>query len=291
MTIYADILVVTNLYIDFFLLWCVKKFLKLRTKNWRLVLGALTGALCALLSLIPGQPPWLSLTVSIASALLTAASAFLPVRLRMFGKSAACLWGFSFLLAGFFLFLLRFFSPGNVAVLGQVVYFDLSPPLLFFFTCGAYLVFRLLQRLFPRETSSLRYLYLSVEYRGKRKELFAKADTGSALREPFSGLPVVVCEAASLQEIAPACALSFWETEKAGPETSFGLSLSGEERLRLVPFASVGGSGVLPAFLPDQVTVKKSGAKLECYLALYPKKLSSGQFNALFNPDLFPEHF
>ena len=45
LVIYADVLVVVNLYVDFFLLWCVKKALGLRARARRLVLGALAGAL------------------------------------------------------------------------------------------------------------------------------------------------------------------------------------------------------------------------------------------------------
>ena len=38
MTVYADVLAVTNLYVDFFLLWCVRRSLHLRVRNRRLAL-------------------------------------------------------------------------------------------------------------------------------------------------------------------------------------------------------------------------------------------------------------
>ena len=53
LVIYADVLVVVNLYVDFFLLWCVKKALGLRARARRLVLGALAGALAALYVALP----------------------------------------------------------------------------------------------------------------------------------------------------------------------------------------------------------------------------------------------
>lgn len=281
MTVYADILVIVNLYIDFFLLWCVKKSLRLRARNRRLALGALAGALCALTALIPEQPGWLSLLLGLATALLTAAAAFAPLQPRMFCKATVCFWAYSFLLAGFFLFIIRFFSPGNVAVLGNTVYFGLSPFLLFFFTCAAYLVFTAVRKLFPGEAPSVRYCSLVVENLGGSAKLFAKADTGNALREPFSGLPVVVCEAESLRGIAPPAVLEFLETGNAPAALP-------AEKLRLVPFESMGGAGVLPAFRAERVCLAKTGAPLDCYLALCRQKLSAGQFNALFNPDLFP---
>ena len=57
MTVYADVLVIVNLYIDFFLLWCVKKALGLSAKRRRLALGALLGGIVSLAALLP-MPGW-----------------------------------------------------------------------------------------------------------------------------------------------------------------------------------------------------------------------------------------
>ena len=48
-TVYADVLVIVNLYVDFFLLWATRRVLQLRAKPWRLAAGALVGGLCAFL--------------------------------------------------------------------------------------------------------------------------------------------------------------------------------------------------------------------------------------------------
>ena len=47
MTVYADVLVIVNLYVDFLLLWCTKRALHIRAKPWRLAAGGLIGALCS----------------------------------------------------------------------------------------------------------------------------------------------------------------------------------------------------------------------------------------------------
>lgn len=280
LTIYADILVIVNLYLDFFLLWCVKRSLRLRTKSRRLVLGALLGALCSLTALLPEQPPWLSLLLGLLTALGVSAAAFCPLPPRTFCRAVLSFWAFSLLLAGFFLFLLRFFSPGNVAVLGSVVYFDLSPLLLFLFTAAAYLVLVLLRKLLPGEGPASRYQALVLENRGTSVKLWAKADTGSSLREPFSGLPVLLCQAESLGNAAPPEALEFLRSGSAGDAAPQGA-------LRLVPFQSLGGAGVLPAFRPESVRTEKDGAPLDCWVAVCRQKLSAGQFDAIYNPDLF----
>lgn len=283
LTIYADILVIVNLYIDFFLLWCVKKFLHLKNRNRRLALGALAGALCSLSVLFPALPEWASLLLGLCSAFAVTAAAFTPMRPRMFFQAALCFWAFTLLLAGFFLFLLRFFAPGHVAVLGNVVYFDLSLPLLFLFTCGAYLLLSLFQRLFSSAATSLRCQWITVEHRGETVKLYAKADTGNALREPFSGLPVLVCQAESLGNALPEELPKLLESGGNSPLAE------APEKLRLIPFESMGGAGVLPAFRPERVTMSKTGKTISCYIAVCRQSLSAGQFDALYNPDLFPE--
>lgn len=278
MTIYGDVLVIVNLYVDFFLLWCTRRTLQLRCKPWRLAAGALVGALCALECLLP-QPGWVSLAWGGASAALTTGAAFCPLSLRGFAKASLCFWAYSLVLAGFILFLIRWAAPRNMAVVGHAVYFGLSPLLLFLFTGGAYLVFWLFQRLFHREDLTQKICRLVIQQGGKSVTLWAKADTGCALREPFSGLPVIVCQAASLRDLLP-------------PETAKALwtkDLSDLGGIRLVPFESVGGSGVLPAFQPESVRRLPDGAALQCYIALWEREFPSGEFQALYGPDQFPE--
>ena len=119
LTIYADILVLNNLYIDFFLLWCVKKFLHLHPGKGRLVLGALAGALSALLVLLPVSRLILLLFGAL-SALAATAAAFAPLKPFLFWKAALAFWVFSFLLAGFLLFLLTYLPTSGLAVLPPV---------------------------------------------------------------------------------------------------------------------------------------------------------------------------
>lgn len=279
-TVYADVLVIVNLYVDFFLLWCTQQVLQLRAGPWRMVLGAFVGGLCALACLYP-LPWWGSLLWGGASAALVTAAAFCPLSRRGFLKTALCFWLFSLALAGFFLFLIQWVGTQNVALVGHTIYLNLSLPLLFLFTGGAYLVFWVFQKLFHREDFSQRVCRFQLEHRGKTVTLWAKADTGCNLREPFSGLPAIVCQASALKGWLPA-PLEEWE---AHPDTS----LPGKE-FRLVPFESVGGSGVLPAFRPDQVLRLPEKTPIPCYIALWDHQFPPGGFQALYGPDQFPQH-
>ncbi|MFR8127619.1 MAG: sigma-E processing peptidase SpoIIGA [Acutalibacter sp.] len=234
MTVYADVLAVTNLYVDFFLLWCVRRSLHLRVRNRRLALGAAVGAACSLVCLLPQQPLWLALLWGGGSAALTTAAAFCPLSRRGFLRAFLCFWAFSFLLAGFFLVLIRWFAPRNLAVVGHAVYLDLSPLLLFLFTAAAYLVLWLFQKLFHREDLSHQSRRFLVEQIGKSVQIWARADTGNTLRGLFR-------TASSGLHRRP------WERRSCQPG---GLlergNLPARELLAAVPFESLGGSGCCP---------------------------------------------
>lgn len=268
MTVYADVLVIVNLYVDYILLCLVRRFLRLGTSGPRLVLGALAGGVLSLLGLLP-WPGWAAPFTAGLSAMLTALAAFAPAGRKLLLRCWLCLWGASFLLAGFVLFILQFVPAGHMAVVGGAVYFDLSLPVLFTATCAAYAVFWLAGKLLPN-SSSAPLAKLTISHRGLTCTVYAKADTGCGLREPFSGLPVVVCERRALGSLAP-------------PK---GVPPPEGEPMRLVPYESLGGNGLLYAFKPDRVA-GPGDSRLDCYIGVTDAPLSSGQYAALYNPDMF----
>lgn len=277
MVIYADVLFITNLYIDFFLLICVKKFLKLNTSKLRLLCGALVGAVYSLSALLPSLPQVLSVFLGIFGALCVTLTAFAPIEKLMLLKTTLCFYVFSFIFAGFFLLIYHLFPVNNLAVRNGLVYFNISPLMLFIFTLLAYLVAVLFRRIFSWGDNHTTYCSFVIEHCGKTKKIFAKADTGNGLREPFSDLPVIIVEQEAVRDLLPESILSYIETGSC------------QEKIRLIPFSAMGGSGILPAFRPDLIYLSKSKAPVECYLAVYSKKLSAGQFNALFHPEILPE--
>lgn len=113
----------------------------------------------------------------------------------------------------------------------------------------------------------------------KSAELFAGLDTGCSLREPFSGLPVLVAEASALKAIVPASVLACLD----------GKSDALSAGLRLIPYAALGGEGLLPAFFPDQVQVVQTGEILRCWVAVSKKSLGSSGFSAVIDPSALEE--
>ena len=111
---------------------------------------------------------------------------------------------------------------------------------------------------------------------GERQVNFAaKVDTCNSLREPFSNLPVIVASEEVLKPVLP---------------QDFQFLIKGNEmqnfegfKIRFIPFQTVSGEGLLPAFKPDVVKIKNDFEK-EAYIAVCSKEvLPDGTFS-LINP-------
>lgn len=272
MVVYADILLLVNMYTDYFLLLGVKRFLRLKASGLRLFLGALSGGVTGLSCLIP-LPDILRWLMLLLSAVLICLVSFHDGRACILVKSSLAFFIFSLILSGA-VFLLAELLNFPAAVIGGRVYFELSPLLLLVFTVGVYLVSLLAESILgPRDSDrSLKFALIGTEL--GRAEVLMKNDTGNSLKEPFSGLPAAVVELDAILPIVPPAVLEY---------------LSGgspKEGLRLIPCRSLGGDSLLPAFKPDHFRLKDSDTELNCYIAVSKNRLGASAWRGLLSPEI-----
>jgi stage II sporulation protein GA (sporulation sigma-E factor processing peptidase) len=173
------------------------------------------------------------------------------------------------------------FEPPGISWNNGVVYFDVSAALLVISTAAAYAVLRIAAWLTQPRSLPREILNGRVRVNGKAAALKGLVDTGNRLREPFSGLPVAVCEARAFAGVLP--------------DKHIEAALRGEivadtpPPLRMVPYANVGGTGVLPAFKPDMLLIETPGETLkagEVYIGLSREKIGDERYDCLLSPEL-----
>ena len=135
---------------------------------------------------------------------------------------------------------------------GRPLCFSLRDLLLSFLLCYGIgtLLFRCHALLRERQTQEVR-----VEHGGRSASFRALHDTGNSLRDPVSGSRVLIATPDALKGILREYATLF---EHLGPVQLQELSAQIPElagRLRLLPFSSVGGKGLLPAFRPERLFI------------------------------------
>lgn len=126
---------------------------------------------------------------------------------------------------------------------------------------------------FRGRASEQHYVPIAIRHGGQTVTLTALVDTGNTLRDPVSGKPVLVVDAAVAARLLP---LS--REQLTHPiETLASAKLPG---LRLIPYTAVGqNAGLLLAIRADRVEVE--GKEAEYIVAFAPQNLGHGKYQAL----------
>lgn len=283
--IFVDVLLVTNYIINMLLITCAGKISGRSLKRRRIVAAALLGAATSLTIFLPFMSFFMSALIKLAASSAIVLTAFPYTTATGFFKQLFLFFIVSFFFAGVMLGIWLMFTPKGMTYYNGVVYFDISPFLLIATTAVAYILIWLYGR-FARGKNPERAIYkVTICINGKTAKLEGLLDTGNHLTEPFSGTPVVVCEAAKLYNILPADFInavisnSIYNAELY----SFGI------RVRMIPYSNVGGSSVMAAVKADYIRIEKKSeiCKVEqVYIGLSPECIGDETYSMLLNPDL-----
>ncbi len=269
-TIYVDVLVAVNFFINYYLLLACAKYLGIPAKRGRLAAASALGAAFSLVILLPELPPLVSAAEKLAMSACIVLCAFGYDGIKQFLRRTAAFFHINFAFAGLMIALWYFLAPQGLLIRNSVVYFNISPVLLVLLSVVCYGIISLINRLAGREEPKKLFCRTVISCGGISCDCTARVDTGNSLCEPFSGDPVVVVNRKAVERIIP---------PDAG--TNF----------RLVPFHSVSGSGLLKAFHPDRLTIycgKEIIQAEKVYIAVSETKLEG--CDALLNPDLMQKN-
>ena len=269
MVIYVDMLLALNGWVDFLLLLGVRRLSGGGGKAWRLALGALLGAVFGLALLLPTMPLLAMLGLKLSAAILMVLLAFPWNGGRVLVRRVVLLFGLSTGLAGLCGALYFFVAPTGFYVANGVVYYSVPPLLLVGLTLLCYGLMWLMERWTQRRAPRNHWIRVRLTVGENRVEFSCLYDSGNHLAEPFSGAPVLLLERETATKLLAVPDLSKGEEPAPG--------------WRLIPYHSIGGAGVLPAFAPDEaVAIIGNGAYPlgRCYVAVCPR-LGRGEYVGL----------
>lgn len=269
--IYIDVLVVLNWMIDYLLLSLTARLTTSPPHRLRMVAASFFGGLAAC-QIVLTIPTLISVVLHIATAAIMIRIAFPYRSLKIYLRSGFVFLCMSALLSGLVTALWYFTGTDAVLTHNGVIYCEISPLLLVIFSLVGYGVICLYDRLtHHRSPKTLEYV-VTIDDGCGVCECRALYDTGLHLRDPFSGIPVIVVQRKALQ-----------------PYISKELvTVPPSPRLRMIPYHTVGGTGLLPAFVPRSVTVRSRGNPPHditgVYVALSDEQ--RGEYTALIGADV-----
>ncbi len=275
MTIYIDVLLALNLFVDFLLLCATARLLSLPVKRWRVILAAVFGALTTLVILLPPLPLWLTAIWQGLTAAGMIAVAFTPKGIPRFLRIVGVFLLAGALFAGICAGIERWIAPRGLLVQSGVVYYDVSPLTLAALTAISYGLLCLFERL-TRKRVALGTAYRIVLTDGDEQlTLRAMLDSGHSLTERFSGSPVILANTAAVRPIA-----AHYDPHAITARTA--------SRIRYIPFSTIGGEGILMAFRPEQAVLHGGGRTQDIsgtWVAV-TTRIGRGEYEALIGPAL-----
>ncbi len=266
MVVYLDAVGVLNFSVNYLLLYAAGRLGGAGIRKKRLALGALLGAVYALLVYLPGLSflRFFLFKLLVAAGMLGLSYGFVPSTLRL----GAVFGGVTLVLCGA-VYALELLRGGGMRIRGDSLFFPVSFFSLLLTAASVALVCRLM---LPRLNHAAgRIVPLTLRLKGRSVRLSALRDSGNTLCDPVTGEQVLTVYWKAARGLFPQN-LPLNKEELASPAV-LPLRLK-DYAPRLIPYRAVGVSSGLLLALPCQITLEQ-----KCYtglVALSPTPVSDG---------------
>ena len=264
MYIVVEYLVIENFIINFFIFYLTKLLIKSDVKIKKIIIGS---SLASFYPLVFFSTKTIFLTTPLFKLLLSMLFIriiFDYINVKIFLKELIAFYIISFLFAGATLGV--FYSTSSIVDIWSMRIDTLNGfPVKYLIIgvlaslVGGKVVFQFYhQKLLRDDFIAL----VSITYKKQNVKLKALLDTGNSLVVPFTNKKVIVVEYEKLKSLLPPL---MKELINANEESNFKLveellkNLHLEIRLTMIPFNSIGKSGIIFGFTPDQVAINYRG--------------------------------
>lgn len=294
MTVYLDIVFLENLCMNYIILFATGYIMKLKMKQIRIIVSSILGSTYAVLVYLQNIFFFSNIIVKIMLSIVIILVAFYPKKMKLFFREIILFYLVSFVFGGCAFFLLYFVKPQNVLIRNGV-YVGRYP--IQIAILGGIVGFTITQMAFKvvkgKITKKDVLADLVICWNGKQVKLKALVDTGNMLKDPISGLPVIVVDRNRLYHIFPKEILNNLENIINGklPKDIFFKEQEFISKFRMIPFSSLGKqNGLLLGIKVDEVKIcfddidwVVNGA----IIGIYDKPLSkNNEYTALVGLDI-----
>lgn len=260
-SIYIDVLITVNIFIDYFLLILTKKIIGANVKYLRIIIGSIVGGIISLTALLPVLPFGLNILSDFIATMLLIFITFGKCEIKTYIKRVLVFFALSFAFGGLMIFIYLSFKPKGMGIYNDVVYFDISPILLIILTLVCYYILLLVKKLTKTVYKSDVH-NIEIKINDKSYIFSAKLDTGCNVKEPFSGKSVIVAEKEVFEDFVP-----------------------DKTKVRVIPFTSLGGSGILQGFCADSIIIDGKAVDNSVYIGIC-ENIFKGDIKAIVPSEL-----
>ena len=298
MTVYLDIIFVENILMNYIILFATLIILKVKNKGQqiRLFASSVIGSSYAIIVYLNIIPIYSNIITKIILSIVMIYVAFNPQNVKQLLKQLLIFYLISFVFGGCAFALIYFIKPERVKMNNGV--FVGTYPIKVTLIAGI-IAFIITQIAFKinkiRLDSKNTFINIKIYYEEKILEVKALLDSGNMLKDPISGMPVIIIEKEILHKIIPEEILNYIENIVGGEEqkekTEVKKYLS---KIRMVPFMSIGKeNGMLVGIRINKVKIETEEINIEkdnVIAGIYNQKLTKdNKYNALIGLNLLEE--
>ena len=253
--IYADVLFLVDVSMDFFALFLTALMLKVPFFGGRSAIASVIGAVYSVIC-VAFRYQSLPLTFAVSVLMCLIAYKKLSFRLRIF--SFICFYAANMVLGGAMTAVFNLFNKITGGLKQLIIYGEISsvnteaPFLLFVISLAALAVIANLLIRFCGSRPLNQPIKAEITVNGRRGALVLTEDSGNRAIEPLSGEPIIFIKESAVRTL-------FGESFTGALKMNKELYLSEEKkRFRVVIYSTVGGSDMCMCYRPDKITVNGS---------------------------------
>lgn len=261
--IYIDTLICVNLFIDYTILYIIRKLLHINARQWRMLVAATFAGISTVAVFLPFYTTLFSIIYKPTVAIVIVLIAYGYSGIRKLIIRTLSFSGISMLLCGVVLAIELMWNPKGAMIYNDVLYFDISPVVLILATLSAFCGLSIYQKISNKHKLSCPVRNVTILMDDTNKLTFESAvDTGCNLHEPFSGLPVIILEQELIGDINIP-----------------------EEKTRIIPYTTASGSDIIKGIRPQKVFIDGKELLKGCYIGICNNTLQ-GEIKSIMGAEI-----
>ncbi|SKA83482.1 stage II sporulation protein GA (sporulation sigma-E factor processing peptidase) [Caloramator quimbayensis] len=291
--VYIDVLLLENFFMNYLLIYLLKRLCKYKTKEWKMILASLFGAFYVIFIFYPDFQFLYCLLMKFLMSIIMLIIAFTPRKIRDILKIVILFYIEAFIIGGSILAIFYLTYKEIDIASGTFLLTNISSNYIIIGILIAIILVKIgfdyLENFYGTEKNKIE---IQIILDNKRCSITALIDTGNTLKDPVTNVPVIVVYQKSLLDIFPdelkKCIADDYDYESI---TKIIISSQLKSRIRIIPYRALGTeNGILIAIRADMAIVKyknKCNVIEEPIIALYNKPISVyGDYQALAYPEI-----
>ena len=274
MTLYVDQYILINLCINFTILHITSKIIKSNVKTTRILLVSFCSSVISLLLLKISISIFPLLFMPVLMILIT----FKPKSGLLIAKHTAIFYSIAFLTGGVGCALLNIFYKNGYHQTFKVIFIAITT---------SYIVISIVSDFYEKriKTDSLTHK-VKITLNKKGVEFDAFYDTGNNLKEPVSGLPVIITTIKTVENLLPECFV--YEFSHNTCISEIFIHHNSNIKMKFVPYHTIAESGLMLCFVPDKISV--DGTEVKALIGISKETISHNHsYNAILNPQIIAD--